>query len=202
MRLLTAFHRRFTEKIKQLAVDVFRSLKTITLTEEEFQDELGKLKDSLKTTLLMDPYRLIYSKMVSLLLSYYSVDEKLEYLNSHVVTLQQVKDFAVGVLASFHLAPRPRVVPFGVAGARKHRRRRDGLADASDPEHHQGYSVRKLGPGRHVDPRRSAEDFPRSRGQCESELQQLRHAGVLGTADLTGGDGKTAGRVRTHLLLQ
>ena len=70
-------HRRFTEKIQQLAVDVFRSLKTITLTEEEFQDELGKLKDSLKTTLLMDPYRLIYSKMVSLLLSYYSVDEKL-----------------------------------------------------------------------------------------------------------------------------
>lgn len=101
---------------------MFRSLKTITLTEEEFQDELGKLKDSLKTTLLMDPYRLIYSKMVSLLLSYYSVDEKLAYLDSHVVTLQQVKDFAVSVLVRCHLAPHPRLVPSGVAGAWKHRR--------------------------------------------------------------------------------
>lgn len=77
--------------------EIIKSFACLTLTEEEFKDELEKYLDSLNASTLMEPYRLIYGRTMSLLLPMYTSEEKYAYFANHTITLQQIKDFGVRI---------------------------------------------------------------------------------------------------------
>ena len=74
---------------------IMKAVTSLTLTEEEFHDELAKYQDTLNANALMEPYRLIYGRTMSLLLPLFISEEKLAYFGEHTVTYQQVRDFQV-----------------------------------------------------------------------------------------------------------
>lgn len=74
---------------------IMKALTSLTLTEEEFHDELAKYQDTLNANALLEPYRLIYGRTMSLLLPLFISEEKLAYLGEHTVTYQHVRDFQV-----------------------------------------------------------------------------------------------------------
>ena len=88
---------RFNEKIGEVVMVIMKALTCLTLTEEEFHDELAKYLDTLNANALMEPYRLIYGRTLSLLLPMYISEEKYAYLKEHTVTFQQIKDFGVRI---------------------------------------------------------------------------------------------------------
>ena len=76
---------------------IMKAFTCLTLTEEEFHDEMAKYLDTLNANALMEPYRLIYGRTLSLLLPMFFSEEKYVDLKEHTVTYQQVKDFGVRI---------------------------------------------------------------------------------------------------------
>lgn len=71
------------------------ALQNLTLTDEEYQDEYNKYIDQVRTASLSDPYQLIRTTVLSLFLPVFTVQERVQYLNNHAFSFQDVKAHAV-----------------------------------------------------------------------------------------------------------